>query len=141
MQDVLRASSKRVGHCVSRGWTVQYRARRGCAHRRPGLLLELAHKRQRLSYHQLAAMLGSLGERGNLNRVYHLYRYEQPPPRRKLYCRHIAEPRGELQSCSRPNQRWSLDLMRDRPRNDRKFWMLNVTYDCTLETIHGPSDS
>ena len=80
-------------------------------------------------------MLRRLGERVNVKRVYRLYCEEQLHLRRKRHRNRIAGPRGALLPCSRPNQRWSLDLMTDSLGSGRKFRMLNVIDDCTRECL------
>jgi len=112
---------------------VRYRARRGNDQHQRGLLRELAQKRRRFCYRQLAVMLRRLGERMNVKRVYRLYREEQLHLRRKRHHKRIVGPRGALLPCSRPNQRWSLDFMTDTLGSARKFWTLKVIDDCTRE--------
>jgi putative transposase len=112
---------------------VRYRARCGNDQHKRGLLRELAQKRRRFCYRQLAVMLRRLGERMNVKRVYRLDREEQLHLRRKRHHKRLVGPRGALLPCSRPNQRRSLDFMTDTLGSRRKFWTLKVIDDFTRE--------
>ena len=55
--------------------------------------------------------------------------------RRKRHRKRIPGSRGALLPCSRPNQRWSLDLLMDSIGSGRRFRMLNVIDDYTQEYL------
>jgi len=136
VQQQLHLSQRRA--CAALGFSrasVRYRARRPSDQRLRGLLRELAAQRRRFGYRRLWVLLRQRGERVNKKRVHRLYRLEQlhlrPSKRRKR----AQGPRGALLPCSRPNERWSLDFMHDTLATGRRFRLLNVIDDCTLECL------
>ena len=112
----------------------RYRARR---RERDGALRarlkELAAKRMRFGYRRLTALLVGEGLAVNHKRVYRLYREEglamRIRPRRRIrWTGAVSSP-----VAARPNERWSIDFVRDCVRTGRVIRMLTVVDDCTRE--------
>jgi len=57
----------------------------------------------------------------NVKGVFRLYREELLHLRRKRHRKGIPGPRGPLQPCSGPKQRWSLDFVKDSLGNERRL--------------------
>jgi len=96
-------------------------------------LKELAAKRMRFGYRRLTALLVGEGLAVNHKRVYRLYREEglamRIRPRRRIrWTGAVSSP-----VAARPNERWSIDFVRDCVRTGRVIRMLTVVDDCTRE--------
>ncbi len=114
--------------------THRYRARK--AERDSELrarLKKLAAKRMRFGYRRLTAMLVREGMPTNHKRVYRLYREEGWAMR--IRQRRRIRWRGAVTSpaATRPNERWSMDLVSDCVATGRVIRMLTIVDGCTRE--------
>jgi putative transposase len=114
--------------------THRYRARK--AERDSELrarLKKLAAKRMRFGYRRLTAMLVREGMPTNHKRVYRLYREEGLAMR--IRQRRRIRWRGAVTSpaATRPNERWSMDLVSDCVATGRVIRMLTIVDGCTRE--------
>jgi putative transposase len=96
-------------------------------------LRELAHKRPRFGYRRLWVLLRRERIAVNHKRVHRLYREEGLQVRRRRRRKRISEVRNPLLAPSRPNERWSIDFMRDTLGDARTFRTFNVVDDLTRE--------
>jgi putative transposase len=98
-------------------------------------LCELAQKRRRFGYRRLGEMLGRQGVHANHKRVYRVYREEKLQVRRRRRRRMVAGERVRLIPAKAPNQRWSMDFVRDTLASGRPFRNLTVLDECTRESL------
>jgi putative transposase len=98
-----------------------------------GRLKELAAKRIRFGYRRLTAMLAREAISVNHKRVYRLYREEGLAMR--IRQRRRIRWSGAVSSAvaRRPNERWSMDFMRDCVSRGKVIRMLTLVDDCTRE--------
>jgi putative transposase len=96
-------------------------------------LKELAQKRPRFGYRRLWVLLRRERIAVNHKRVHRLYREEGLQVRRRRRRKRISEVRNPLLAPSRPNERWSIDFMRDTLGDARAFRTFNVVDDLTRE--------
>jgi putative transposase len=96
-------------------------------------LHELAARRRRWGYRQFCRVLRREGHRVNHKRVQRLYQEEGLQVRRRKRKRRVAVPRSPLPTPTRPNQRWSMDFVRDTLGDGRVFRALTLVDDCTRE--------
>lgn len=97
-------------------------------------LRTLAAERPRWGIPRLTWLLRREGILVNHKRVERLYREEGLAVRRRSRKR-VARPRVELPAPAVPNERWSMDFMRDALSSGRAFRMLNVVDDFTRECL------
>jgi len=69
-----------------------------------------------------------------------VYRAEGLSVRRRKRKKLAAGARIVLAPATRPNQRWSLDFMRDTLASGRPFRILNIVDDCTREALASEVD-
>ena len=98
-------------------------------------LRQIASERPRFGYRRLHALLRRRGYRVNHKRVYRLYRQENLVVRRQKRKRVAASLRSVPLPPSRPNERWSMDLMTDALANGRRFRILTLVDDFTRECL------
>ena len=126
-----RRSCKALGFARS---SMTYEPRRA---QPPGLverMKALATQRPRFGYRRLHTLLAREGFKVNHKRVYRLYRLEglsvRKKARRKL-AGHVE--RTVLPPPTQPNERWSMDFMRDRFGESRKFRTFNLVDEFSRE--------
>jgi putative transposase len=95
-------------------------------------LRELAQERSRFGYKRLWVLLRREGFLVNHKRVYRLYRREGLMVKRRKRKR-VMLPRTPLPLPSGPNERWSMDFIRDTLADGRVIRTLNVVDDFTRE--------
>lgn len=112
---------------------------RYCSHRHDAelrsALRALAAQRRRFGYRRLHLLLRRAGWHVNHKRVYRLYRAEGLMVRRRRRKRVAVGPRIVQVPPTRPNQRWSMDFMRDTLADGRAFRTLNIVDDATRECL------
>ena len=96
-------------------------------------LRALAERRRRWGYRQLWRVLRREGPRINRKRVQRLYQAEGLQVRRRRAKRRAAAPRAPLPTPTRPNQRWSMDFVRDGLGDGRPFRAFTLVDDRTRE--------
>ena len=94
----------------------------------------LAAQKPRAGYRTLCRWLRREGWRVNHKRIHRLYRLDALAVRRKRRKR-VAIQRVPLMMPTRPNERWSMDFMRDTLATGRPFRLLNVVDDATRECL------
>lgn len=117
--------------------TVQYCARRVADQ---VLRVALAAVRRRFGYRQLTRLLRPQGQLVNHKKVYRVYRADGLSVRRRKRKKLAAGARIVLAPATQPNQRWSLDFMRDTLASGRPFRILNIVDDCTREALASEGD-
>lgn len=95
-------------------------------------LRELAQERSRFGYKRLHVLLRREGIVVNLKRVHRLYRREGLMVKRRRRKR-VALPRAPMALPARPNERWSMDFVRDTLADGRAIRALNIVDDFTRE--------
>jgi putative transposase len=113
----------------------RYRGRRPSDTELRTKLCELAQKRRRWGYRRLGDLLDRQGEHVNHKRVYRVYREEKLQVRRRRRRRMVAGERVRLIPAKEPNQRWSMDFVRDTLASGRPFRSLNVLDEFTREAL------
>ena len=98
-------------------------------------LCELAQKRRRFGYRRLGDLLGREGVHVNHKRIYRVYREEKLQVRRRRRKRLVAGERVRLIPAKAPNQRWSMDFVRDTLARGRPFRNLTVLDEFTRESV------
>jgi len=96
-------------------------------------LHELAAKRRRWGYRQLTRVLRREGWPINRKRVQRLYQEEGLQVRRRRRKRRAVVPRVPVAVPTRPNERWSMDFVRDALGDGRVFRCFTLVDDCTRE--------
>jgi transposase InsO family protein len=104
-------------------------------------LRELANERRRFGYRRLFIMLRREGEPSGINRIYRLYREEGLMVRKRKSRRRASGTRAPIQVEAKPNARWSLDFVHDQMANGRRFRVLNIKDDVTLECLAAIPDT
>ena len=104
-------------------------------------LRELANERRRFGYRRLFIMLRREGEPSGINRIYRLYREEGLMVRKRKARRRAMGVRAAIQVEAKPNARWSLDFVHDQMANGRRFRVLNIKDDVTLECLAAIPDT
>jgi len=87
---------------------------------------ELAAVRVRYGYRRLHILLRREGWRVNAKRVYRLYREEGLSLRLKRPKKRVSVPRVAPPPAERPNERWSIDFLRDSLADGRPFRVFTV---------------
>jgi putative transposase len=129
----LAGSERRV--CRWLGWhrsALRYRATRPADDPLRARLRELAALHPRWGSPMLIWRLRQEGVRDNHKRIRRLYRLEGLAVRRQRRKR-VARPRVVLPAPSGPNERWSMDFMRDTLADGRGFRLFTLVDDCTRE--------
>lgn len=111
----------------------RYRSRRPPDTELRARLHELAARRRRWGYRQLYRVLRREGRRINRKRVQRLYQEEGLQVRRRKRKRRTTVPRSPFPVPTRPNERWSMDFVRDTLGDGRVFRAFTVVDDCTRE--------
>lgn len=114
---------------------VRYRSRRAADAELRERLRALAAAKPRWGYRRLYWQLRRDGHAVNHKRVYRLYRAEGLAVRRRTRKR-VAQPRVERPAVTGPNQRWSMDFVRDTLSNGRVFRALTIVDEFTRESLH-----
>jgi putative transposase len=96
-------------------------------------LRELAAARPRFGYPRLHVMLRREGWHVNVKRVYRLYKLEGLEVRTKKRKKRASHLRVVLPTPTAPNERWSMDFMRDTLDDGRPFRILTVVDTFTRE--------
>lgn len=96
-------------------------------------LHELAAKRRRWGYRQLTRVLRREGLPINHKRVQRLYQEEGLQVRRRRRKRRAVVPRSPAPVPTHPNERWSMDFVRDTLGDGRAFRCFTLVDDCTRE--------
>lgn len=96
-------------------------------------LHELAAKRRRWGYRQLTRVLRREGPPINRKRVQRLYQEEGLQVRRRRRKRRAVVPRVPVAVPTRPNERWSMDFVRDTLGDGRVIRCFTLVDDCTRE--------
>lgn len=133
LQESYELSQRRA--CTALGFlrsTCRYLCRRRDNVKLRARLKELALKRPRFGYRRLWTLLRRERIAVNHKRVHRLYREEGLQVRRRRRKRTSAV-RNPLLAPSRPNERWSIDFMRDTLGDARTFRTFNVVDDLTRE--------
>jgi putative transposase len=126
-------SERRV--CRWLGWhrsAVRYRSTRPDDRPLRQRLRELATEHPRWGSPMLIWRLRQEGVRDNHKRIRRLYRLEGLAVRRQRRKR-VARPRVALPAPRGPNERWSMDFMRDTLTDGRGFRLFTLVDDCTRE--------
>jgi putative transposase len=114
----------------------RYRARRAPDTALRQRLRELAAARPRWGTPRLTWLLRREGQVINHKRVERVYREEGLSVRRRRRKRIAVTARTVTKPPQRPNQRWSMDFMRDTLANGRAFRVFTLVDDFTREAPH-----
>lgn len=95
-------------------------------------LRQLAQERSRFGYKRLHVLLRREGFVVNLKRVHRLYRREGLMVKRRRRKR-VTLPRSPMALPARPNERWSMDFVRDTLADGRSIRALNIVDDFSRE--------
>lgn len=87
---------------------------------------ELAAVRVRYGYRRIHVLLRREGWPVNIKRVYRLYREEGLSLRYKRSKKRVSMPRVAPPPAQRPNERWSMDFLRDSLHDGRSFRVFTV---------------
>jgi putative transposase len=87
---------------------------------------ELAAVRVRYGYRRIHVLLRREGWKVNAKRVYRLYREEGLSPRYKRANKRVSVPRVTPPPATRPNERWSIDFLKDSLLDGRGFRAFTV---------------
>ena len=98
-------------------------------------LCELAQQRRRYGYRRLGDLMDRQGMHANHKRVYRVYAEEKLQVRRRRRKRMPVGERVKLIPAKTPNQRWSMDFVRDTLASGRPFRTLTVLDECTRESL------
>jgi len=94
-------------------------------------LRELAASRVRYGYRRLHILLRREGWRVNAKRVYRMYREEGLSLRYKRAKKRVSMPRVTPPPATQPNERWSIDFLRDSLADGRPFRVFTVVDNVT----------
>ena len=135
LQESYELSQRRA--CAAIGFlrsTCRYLRRRRDDARLRQRIKELAEKRPRFGYRRLWLMLQRERFHVNPKRVHRVYREEGLQVRRRRRKR-VSLVRHPLVAPRRPNERWSIDFMRDTLGDAKAFRTFNVVDDLTRECL------
>jgi putative transposase len=142
LRDVFQMSERRACLVIAADRTmVRYRSVRPPETELRARLRELANERRRFGYRRLFIMLRREGEPSGINRIYRLYREEGLMVRKRKARRRAMGVRAAIQVEAKPNARWSLDFVHDQMANGRRFRVLNIKDDVTLECLAAIPDT
>ena len=96
---------------------------------------EIAGIRRRFGYRRIGVMLEREGFTMNEKKLYRLYKEEGLSVRRRCGRTRARGTSAPMPKPNRPNVRWSLDFVSDTFGASRKFRILAVNDDCTLENL------
>lgn len=113
--------------------TQRYRSLRPLDHALRQRLKELAEKRPRWGYRRLYVLLKREGCKRNRKLVQRLYREEGLSVRKRRRRKMAAVARSPMTSPLGPNERWSIDFVRDTLADGRVFRGFTVVDDFTRE--------
>ena len=106
--------------------TMRYRSRKPDQSPLRQRIKELAAVRVRYGYRRIHVLLRREGWPVNVKRVYRLYREEGLSLRYKRAKKRVSTPRVAPPAAVRPNERWSIDFLRDSLADGRAFRVLTV---------------
>lgn len=115
--------------------SLQYQSRRDPQEALRMRLRELAAARVRFGYRRLTVLLRRDGWPVNAKRIYRLYTEEGLIVRTKVRVRAARRSRVPPVVATAPNQRWSMDFMRERVADGRWFRILTVVDQFTRECL------
>lgn len=125
-----RRACRFTGFCLS---TQRYHSRRPSEGDLRQRLRELAEKRPRWGYRRLYVLLKREGCKRNRKLVQRLYREEGLSVRRRKRRKMAAVARSPMKCPLGPNERWSIDFVRDTLADGRVFRGFTVVDDFTRE--------
>jgi putative transposase len=114
---------------------IRYRSRRPPDTALREHLRTLADAHPRWGVPRLVWLLRREGVQDNYKRIERLYREEGLAVRRRRRKR-VAQPRVERPAPGGPNERWSMDFVRDTLSSGRAFRALTLVDDFTRESLH-----
>lgn len=114
---------------------IRYQSRRPSDVELRAKLRMLAEAHPRWGVPRLVWLLRREGVPDNYKRIERLYREEGLAVRRRRRKR-VAQPRTERPAPSGPNERWSMDFVRDTLSSGRAFRALTLVDDFTRESLH-----
>jgi transposase InsO family protein len=142
LREVFQMSERRACSVIAADRTmVRYQSVRPAETGLRARLRELANERRRFGYRRLFIMLRREGEPSGINRIYRLYREEGLMVRKRRSRRRAIGTRAPIQVEAKPNARWSLDFVHDQMANGRRFRVLNIKDDVTLECLAAIPDT
>jgi len=106
--------------------TTRYRSRARDQSALRQRIKELAAVRVRYGYRRLHILLRREGWRVNAKRVYRLYREEGLSLRLKRPKKRVSVPQVTPSPAERPNERWSIDFLRDSLADGRPFRVFTI---------------
>ena len=115
--------------------SVRYQARRPDDGELRERLKALAQERRRFGYRRLHVLLRREGHAVNKKHVQRLYREERLMVRQRGGRKRAMGTRRPIETPAVANQRWSLDFVADQFTDGRRFRILEVYDDCTLECL------
>jgi len=98
-------------------------------------LHELAGKRRRWGYRRLGDLMDRADAHVNHKKVYRVYAEEKLQVRRRKRKRIAVGERMPMNPATTPNQRWSMDFVRDTLASGRPFRTLTMLDECTRESL------
>jgi putative transposase len=136
LQQTYQVSERRAGQALSlSNSSLRYRSRRPAAEDLRRRLRELAAERPRYGYQRLWALLRREGWAVNHKRVYRLYVEEGLKLRKRRRRSRAQVERVPLPPPTQPDERYSMDFMRDTLADGRVFRTLNIVDDYTRECL------
>jgi putative transposase len=114
---------------------IRYQSRRPPDGELRAKLRMLAEAYPRWGVPRLVWLLRREGVTDNYKRIERLYREEGLAVRRRRRKR-VAQPRVERPAPTAPNERWSMDFVRDTLSSGRAFRALTLVDDFTRESLH-----
>jgi putative transposase len=106
--------------------TMRYRSRKPDQSPLRQRIKELAAVRVRYGYRRIHVLLRREGWKVNIKRVYRLYREEGLSLRYKRAKKRVSVPRVIPPPATRPNERWSMDFLRDSLADGRAFRVFTI---------------
>jgi len=106
--------------------TMRYRSRKPDQSPLRQRIKELAALRVRYGYRRIHVLLRREGWPVNIKWVYRLYREEGLSLRYKRSKKRVSGPRVTPPPAEQPNERWSIDFLRDSLADGRAFWVFTV---------------
>jgi len=115
--------------------SIRYRSRRHDDSAIRARLQELAASRRRFGYRRLHILLRREGAQLNHKKLRRLYAEERLQVRRRGGRKRALGSRTPMTILRGPNQRWSMDFVRDTLASGRPFRTLTVLDECTRESL------
>ena len=142
LQEVMQMSERRACSVIAADRTsIRYRSRRPDDAELRDRLRDLANARRRFGYRLLFVLLRRDGETAGRNRIYRLYREEGLSVRRRRSRRRAVGTSALILVQAQVNARWSLDFVHDQFACGRRFQILNIVDDVTLECLAAVPDT